>query len=253
MFRVLLSVCTLLVSTIALSQMTTSLPSAEPKSPTSLSTGPTDKALDSTQSAAKPNSDFLALATSVPVTYPEAARQSNTQGIVVVKVTVNESGIVEQVENVIGDSTLVAAAADAVRRWKFQPFIKDGKAIKVSTKLLFRFAIADGKCTDGVKQATVTTPFEHALTVEEGEMRKLLCKKVTPVRSSMAELARVGGDVVMSATVDKDGTLETIRILSTASPLLNQSALDAVKQWRYRPYIVSGEPVPVSITLKVSF
>jgi protein TonB len=69
----------------------------------------------------------------------------------------------------------------------------------------------------------------------------------------MAELARVGGDVVMSATVDKDGTLETIRILSTASPLLNQSALDAVKQWRYRPYIVSGEPVPVSITLKVSF
>jgi protein TonB len=41
--------------------------------------------------------------------------------------------------------------------------------------------------------------------------------------------------------------------VSTASPLLNQAAIDAVKQWRYRPYILNGEPVEVDTTVTVNF
>ena len=195
----------------------------------------------------------LALAKNVPISYPEVAQQTSTQGYVVVKITVNENGDVESVENVFGNPELVGAVADAMKQWKFHPIIKDGTATKVSTKVGVRFAIADGKCTNGVKQATVATPFERKVTVAQEEMQKSICKKVAAVRSNMADLARVEGDVVMAAAIGKDGTMRNLHILSSASPLLNKSALDAVKQWRYRPYVVSGEPVEVETTIKVTF
>lgn len=217
--------------------MTTSACSAEPKS--------TD--------SAQPNSKSLTLAAGVSVTYPDSARQANTQGLVVIKITVSENGTVEKTENVSGDPILEAAAVDAVKQWRFQPFIEDGKPIKVSTKLQLRFAIADGKCTDGVKQASVTTPFEHPVVLAQEEIQRFICMKVGAAPSRMVELARMRGDVVMAARVGKDGTMQELHILSSASPLLNQPAIDAVKQWRYRPYVVSGEPVEVDTTIKVTF
>lgn len=250
MLRALLLISLLLASSVALSQGTPSVSSAEPHSDSPPANG---RQVDTTNSAAQPTSDSLVIARSIPVTYPAAAKQTNTQGYVVVKITVNENGDVEEVENVSGDPALAAAAADGIRQWKFKPFIKDGKSVKVSTKVEFRFAIADGKCTNGVKEATVTTAFERKLTVSEGEMQKFVCKKVVPVKSHLAELASVGGDVVMEVMVGKDGTVQSLRVLGNPSPLLAPSALEAAKQWRYRPYVVLGEPVPVLTTIKFTF
>jgi len=73
------------------------------------------------------------------------------------------------------------AAIEAIKQWKFQPYIENGKPVKVSTNLPLRFAIADDKCTDGMKQAIVTTPFEHKVTATEKEMQGYICKKV-PLR-----------------------------------------------------------------------
>jgi periplasmic protein TonB len=63
----------------------------------------------------------------------------------------------------------------------------------------------------------------------------------------------VQGPVVLAAVIGKDGTIQGLRVVSSASPLLNQSALEAVKQWRYRPYILNGEPVEVDTTITVNF
>jgi protein TonB len=123
----------------------------------------------------------------------------------------------------------------------------------VSTSLGFKFEIGDGKCTDGVKQATVTTPFEHRATVTEKDIQGFMCKKVSATYPQMAQLAGVQGDVVMATTIGKDGMVQNLHVLSSASPLLNQSALDAVKQWRYRPYLVSGKRVEVETTITIAF
>lgn len=89
--------------------------------------------------------------------------------------------------------------------------------------------------------------------VSQGVIAGLLVRKVTPTYPQMAKIARVQGPVVLAAVIDKDGTIQNLHVLSTASPLLNQAAIDAVKQWKYRPYVLNGEPVVVDTQITVNF
>ena len=89
--------------------------------------------------------------------------------------------------------------------------------------------------------------------VSQGVTQGMKVHDVTPQYPQMAKIARVQGPVVLAAVIGKDGTIQNLRVVSTASPLLNQAALDAVKQWKYRPYILNGEPVEVDTTITVNF
>ena len=89
--------------------------------------------------------------------------------------------------------------------------------------------------------------------VSQGVTQGMKVHDVTPQYPQMAKIARVQGPVVLAAVIGKDGTIQGLRVVSSASPLLNQSALEAVKQWRYRPYILNGEPVEVDTTITVNF
>ncbi len=89
--------------------------------------------------------------------------------------------------------------------------------------------------------------------VSQGVTAGMKIHDVTPQYPQMAKIARVQGPVVLAAVIGKDGAIQNLRVVSTASPLLNQSALDAVKQWKYRPYILNGEPVEVDTTITVNF
>lgn len=91
------------------------------------------------------------------------------------------------------------------------------------------------------------------IRVSSGVTQGLLTRKVEPQYPQMAKIARVQGAVVLAALIGKDGTIQNLHVVSTASPLLNQAAIDAVKQWKYRPYILNGEPVDVDTTVTVNF
>ena len=75
---------------------------------------------------------------------------------------------------------------------------------------------------------------------------------MNPVYPPLARQIRVQGAVVMEAVINKEGSIESLRVIS-GHPLLNQAALDAVKQWRYRPTMLNGEPVEVITTVTVTF
>lgn len=89
--------------------------------------------------------------------------------------------------------------------------------------------------------------------VSAGVTQGMKVRDVKPVYPQMAKVARIQGAVVLAAVIGKDGAIQNLHVVSTASPLLNQSAIDAVKQWRYRPYILNGEPVEVDTTITVNF
>ena len=88
--------------------------------------------------------------------------------------------------------------------------------------------------------------------VPEGTSQGLLVYKVQPPYPPLARQARVQGSVVLQALIGKDGTVEELTVTS-GHPLLMQAALDAVKQWRYKPYLVDGEPVITHTTITVNF
>jgi len=62
----------------------------------------------------------------------------------------------------------------------------------------------------------------------------------------------VSGTVVIQATISKAGTIDNLRVVSGPT-MLRQAALDAVKTWRYKPYMLDGEPVDVETTVSVNF
>jgi protein TonB len=77
-------------------------------------------------------------------------------------------------------------------------------------------------------------------------------KKVIPLYPEYAKRAGVQGTVVLSALVGKDGRVETVDSVS-GPPMLVRPAMDAVRQWRYRPYVLNHEPVTVQTSITVRF
>jgi periplasmic protein TonB len=80
----------------------------------------------------------------------------------------------------------------------------------------------------------------------------MLIRKVVPQYPPIARNIRLEGEVVLQATISKTGAIENLRVVN-GPPLLQQAALDAVKQWQYRPYLLNGEPVEVETTVNVEF
>jgi protein TonB len=79
-----------------------------------------------------------------------------------------------------------------------------------------------------------------------------LIHQVLPVYPQIAKTAHIQGTVVLHAIIDKDGSVTELQFIS-GPPLLMRSAMDAVRQWRYRPTLLNGEPVQVDTTISVVF
>src|ERR1700722_18594794 len=88
------------------------------------------------------------------------------------------------------------------------------------------------------------------LTVSSEEMSHNLLNKVIPVYPPAAKKAGIQGKVVLDAVIGKDGNIDNLRVLS-GPPELQQSALDAVRQWIYKPYLLNGDPVEVKTTVNI--
>ena len=79
-----------------------------------------------------------------------------------------------------------------------------------------------------------------------------LIHDVAPQYPPEAGRARIEGTVVLMAVIGRDGTVKDVRIES-GLPILAQAAIDAVKQWRYKPYLIEGEPVEVDSRITINF
>ena len=95
-------------------------------------------------------------------------------------------------------------------------------------------------------------PAPQRVRVSQGVTQGLLIKKVEPQYPPIAKQARVQGTVVLQAEIAKDGSIQHLQAVS-GSPLLVGSAIQAVKQWKYKPYILNGQPVEIETTITVNF
>ena len=114
-----------------------------------------------------------------------------------------------------------------------------------------------GGVLGGVLSSARPWPMPKAATpqrvrVSQGVSQGLLIHKVQPAYPPLARQARIQGTVVLQALIGKDGAIQNLHVVS-GHPMLTGAALDAVKQWRYKPYYLNGEPVEVETTINVNF
>lgn len=114
-----------------------------------------------------------------------------------------------------------------------------------------------GGVIGGIIGQTTTTVVPKVATpqrvrVSQGVSEGLLVHQVKPNYPPLARQARIQGSVVLQAVIGKDGSIQNLRLVS-GHPMLAPSAIDAVKQWKYRPYFLNGEPVEVDTQITVNF
>jgi TonB family protein len=120
--------------------------------------------------------------------------------------------------------------------------------------LVMQLTSREASQTAGAETARLSQPFAPDRIQVKGEVAQSnLIRKVQPIYPAAAKLAHVQGAVVLKMVILKDGTPGEITIASSPSNDLSQASLEAVRQWRYRPTLLNGEPIQVLTDVLVNF
>jgi protein TonB len=106
--------------------------------------------------------------------------------------------------------------------------------------------------TSNLSSPRFVPPTPQRVRISQGVTKGLLIQKIEPTYPPLARAARVQGEVVLSAIIDANGQITNLQLVS-GHPMLVPSAISAVKQWRYKPYLLNGQPVEVETTITVIF
>jgi TonB family protein len=184
--------------------------------------------------------------------YPKTARGLGLQGKVVIHLEISETGEVESATPVSGEPILAEAAAEAMKTWKFKPYIKSGKAVRVRTEMPYSFVLHEQEAQEASATAPGAGQPSQSLTVPYTVLEGRKIHDVAPEYPLAARAAHIQGNVIFHAIIGKDGLIHNLQVVS-GHPVLALEAMKAVKQWRYRPYIQNGEPVEVETFVRVQF
>lgn len=170
----------------------------------------------------------------VPPVYPMEAEASGIQGIVQLEGIIQGDGVLEQVHVLNGPPELRQAAVDAAAQYQYVPVVSNGRRSETSTSFAIEFSLRG--------------PAHVAPEVMAG----LIEQSPRPEYPVSAVAAGVHGAMRLHVLIGRDGEVVKASVLS-GPPSLRDSALEAIKQWRYKPYLRNGAHVEVDTTVLVTF
>lgn len=177
--------------------------------------------------------------------YPELAKRAMVEGVVILNVRTDEDGRVDQVKVASSmDLHLTRAAIEAVKQWRYEPFYLRGKRHPILFTVTVRFQLSHGLDNNvKEKEQEGATPL----------LRPEIIHQVDPVFPERARRLGIEGNVTMRIRTDNEGKVNSIEVLRSDSTIFNQAAIDAVRQWRYKPQFRNGIPVPIVTIVAVKF
>jgi TonB family protein len=209
----------------------------------------------------------MALSRPNPV-YPEEAKEKHVQGAVILHAIISKEGTIENLSVISGNGMLVASAIDAVSKWTYKPYLLNGQPMEVETSITVNYSLAGssqvrvmaGDATDGVKQIG-------------GDVKgPVIIYQPEPEYTQAGRKAKMQGVVTVSLVVDAHGQPQNVHIVHglgigpdgkpdpkfkkawrKAADGMNQSAVDAVKQYKFKPATENGRPVAVYLNVEVNF
>jgi TonB family protein len=225
--------------------------------------------------------------------YPPIAKTAHISGTVVLHAIIAKDGTIEQLKVVSGPPLLLKSAMDAVQQWVYRPTLANGDLVRVDTTISVVYSLegknpsnADGSGSashvpgsspelspapavdssqDQQEEAAApqtsasigpepnsSTPRPKSIRVGGKVAAANLIHQVTPVYPEDAKKQHIQGTVVLHAVIAQDGTMKTVEYVN-GPPELADSAINAVRQSRYKPTLINGEPVQVDTVISVIF
>jgi len=152
------------------------------------------------------------------------------------------------IANVIDEPGAIDTAA--LSRYSSVPGNGPGVLFSIGTGVITTAPPAPALAREIVK--TEAPPPVKVVRMSQGVQEAKMLHRVIPTYPPLAKAARIQGQVKLEGVISRDGLIQQLRVVS-GHPLLVQAALDAVKQWRYRPTLLNGEPVEVISPIDVNF
>lgn len=173
--------------------------------------------------------------------YPQMAQIAHIQGDVVLRAYISKEGLIDDLRAVSGHPILIQSALDAVRQWKYKPYMLNGEPVAVQTTVTVQFRMPTG--TQAVPQK---------IRISSGVAADNRISGKEPVYPLEAKRQHIQGDVVLRAQTDEKGNVVSLQSMS-GDPILAEAALAAIKTWKYKPWKLNGEPVPVEFLVTIKF
>ena len=183
-----------------------------------------------------------------PPVYPDEAKAQHIQGVVVLHAHIQRTERSRMCRSSADRLPLIVSAIDAVRQWKYKPYMLNGEPTEVDTTININYTFGG----DDNKGAPPSQPEGSQESIPAGRDGGNLIYKVDPVYPEIAKAAHVQGVVVLHALISKTGDVENLKVVSGA-PMLTGSAIDAVQQWKYNRICLGGETMEVETTISVNF
>jgi TonB family protein len=193
-------------------------------------------------------SEILKPTKTVTGTYTEEATKKNVEGTVILCVTVDGRGRVTDVSPLSGPAELVQSSINAARQWQFEAPQKAPASSTIEMKYSLTKTCPEGKGSDAGDIVVTIVP----TNAEKVGDLKILGKlhQPWPPYPEAARTERRRGQLYLSVVVNPDGSVTDIRIVRPLDELLDQSAVETVRTWRFK---VSPEGKATSFSVTLSF
>jgi TonB family protein len=171
--------------------------------------------------------------------YPDEARQARISGIVILETTIDRNGVIRDVRVLKPlPFGLSQAAVDAVKQWSFKPGTKNGEPVDVISNLTINFMLHSD---------------DAPLRVGGDVRAPVVVQKVEASYTEEARNARINGIVILEVVIGRDGLVKKASILKPLPFGLDQAAIDAVTQWKFKPGTLNDKPVDVIFNIVINF
>jgi TonB family protein len=233
------------------------------------------------------NVEAAQLTRQVAPVYPPIAKTAHISGTVVLHAIIGKDGTVEDLQFVSGPPLLLKSAMDAVKQWQYKRTLLMGEPVRVDTTIsvVYTLNISNGNTAETKEPAsTPNSSTEPAATSQDAakdasssqdaasvsapvippapKLTRVrvggnvaaanLVHQVSPVYPQSAKDQHIQGTVLLHAVIAHDGTIQTLEYVS-GPPELRDSAMNAVKQWRYKSTLLNGQPVEVDTAIAVVY
>jgi hypothetical protein len=178
--------------------------------------------------------------------YPDEAMMKGIQGDVIFKIDVDETGKIVLSVPVEGDPLLVAASEDALRDFRFRPYLLNGNPIRVESQLGFHFSVKNkGGAANGHVECMSSIPYRSEFqtgVVHDNGVLVLWPHKISGIEPQLPpELVGKPGSVYLTITIGADGKVQDVKVVGGDEPFVGP-VVAAVKQDVYEPQLVDGNP-----------
>jgi TonB family protein len=197
--------------------------------------------------------------------YTELAKQDKVEGVVTVSLVVDEQGRPTNVKVVGGrllgrhfdssdaDDGLDEKAMEAVKQYRFKPATENGKPVAVYVNVEVKFQLADSTERTQGQSLAVTVTDDGVKQIGGGVTGPIPIYEPEPVYSAEAKKAKFMGIVTVGIIVDKNGMPQNVHVTRGVGMGLDEKAVDAVKQYKFKPAMENGKPVAVYMNIEVNF